>query len=706
MSHRLTFIQKFLVLFIVVCLFVMGFGCYYYLNQAAKIKQAELINLNVIANLKVNQIASWRQERIGDAIQSMENPLLVTALNNYLANPNNLELKTNLIHWMQGLQKASLYKVSILLDDQYRVQLIAGDKGQQIEPEIKQNCLLAATTKRIVLTDLNRLNSSSEIYMELIIPLFSNHDKCRGWVIFKIDPADFLYPLIQSWPTASPSAETLLVRKAGDFVLYLNELRHQKNTAFNLKCPLTQTTLPAVMAVQGKEGLVEGNDYRGIPVIGVIKPVPDTPWYMVSKIDKAEIYIPIQRYSQFMIVVLFLLFLVAFAVVYLLWRQQEFQYRTERLAVEQEKQALIHHYDYLSKYANDMVVLTRKEGQIIEVNDRLVATYGYSREELLNMNVRELYAPGQTSLLDIKIKYEGHVFEAIHQRKDGTMLPVEVSSRTIDRDGEIFHSAILRDITERKKAEREIRQLNQDLENRVIERTAQLEASNQELESFSYSVSHDLRAPLRHLEGYLSLLKTNLGPQLDEKSARYLETLSGASRKMAVLIDDLLSFSRMGRAEFQKSTVDFNQMVKTALQEYSGETKGRNIEWVIDPQLPIIQGDSGMLQLVMMNLIANAIKFSRTRNPAKIEIGQLQKTPDTVTIYVKDNGVGFDMNYINKLFNVFQRLHKTADFEGTGIGLANVRRIIGRHGGQVWAEGILDQGATFYFSLPINKETH
>jgi len=255
------------------------------------------------------------------------------------------------------------------------------------------------------------------------------------------------------------------------------------------------------------------------------------------------------------------------------------------------------------------------------------------------------------------------------------------------------------EISHREKAEAEIRRLNAELEQRVKERTAQLEQSNNELEAFAYSVSHDLRAPLRHVEGFVELLKKHASKRLDEKSQRFLNNISLSTEKLGMLIDDLLAFSRMGRAEMAKTQVDLKQVVNEVRWEFEPETKGRKVTWNIG-KMDKIYGDPSLLRQVVANLISNAIKFTRPRKEAHIEIGDLNSNDKESVIFIRDNGVGFDMNYSHRLFGVFQRLHSADDFEGTGIGLANVKRIINRHGGRVWAEGAVDNGATFYFSLP------
>jgi signal transduction histidine kinase len=250
---------------------------------------------------------------------------------------------------------------------------------------------------------------------------------------------------------------------------------------------------------------------------------------------------------------------------------------------------------------------------------------------------------------------------------------------------------IRHDITERRRVAAELQR-----------RGELLEAANKELEAFSYSVSHDLRAPLRHIDGYASLLRKAVGESLDEKAARYLQTISDSARQMGQLIDDLLVFSRMGRQEMLHTTVNLDQLIKSILYDLRLDLQGREISWRIDP-LPEVPGDPAMLRQVFMNLITNALKFTGTRPLAKIEIGIDRRTSSEVVVYVRDNGVGFDMQYAGKLFGVFQRLHRADEFEGTGIGLANVRRIVHRHGGRTWAEGTPGQGATFYVALPTRR---
>jgi PAS domain S-box-containing protein len=339
----------------------------------------------------------------------------------------------------------------------------------------------------------------------------------------------------------------------------------------------------------------------------------------------------------------------------------------------------------------DMLCIANFEGYFVRLSPTWTKTLGWSEAELKAKPFIELVHPddreatiGASAQLSEGQDVVG--FDNRYLCKDGTYKWLSWNSCALAKRGLIIAAA--RDITERKRAEEEMKQSAE-----------KLEAANKELEAFAYSVSHDLRAPLRHIDGFVNLLKRTAGPTLNETSTRYLQVITDSAKDMGRLIEDLLNFSRVSRAEMRKTAVALEPLVQEVIQKMQADARGRSVRWEIGT-LPEVQGDAALLRVVMTNLISNALKYTRPRPQTVIELGTVRGKGDEVILFVRDNGVGFDMQYANKLFGVFQRLHRPEEFEGTGIGLATVRRIVHRHGGRTWAEGKVGVGATFYFSLP------
>jgi PAS domain S-box-containing protein len=376
----------------------------------------------------------------------------------------------------------------------------------------------------------------------------------------------------------------------------------------------------------------------------------------------------------------------------------------ERLRQSEERIRLM--LENIEDYAIFMLDLG---GRIVSWNTGAERIHGYRAEEIVGQSFSRFYPEDKIrerfpeQLLVMAAEKGRSEDEGWRVRGDGARFWANAVINAIrTTQGELLGFVkVTRDITDRKEADERIQKLNEELKARAD----LLEEANRELESFSYSVSHDLRAPLRHIHGFVELLQKSRINEEDESSRRYLNIISRAAKEMGRLIDDLLAFSRTGRAEMHLVEIEMREIIDQIIHEREMECGGRRVTWEIKP-LPRVAGDPRLLRLVWTNLLDNALKYTRPREEARIEIGQLLRDSDhaagrELVFYVRDNGVGFDMQYASKLFGVFQRLHRAEDFEGTGIGLANVQRIIHRHGGRVWAEARVDSGATFYFSLPI-----
>ena len=497
-----------ILIFSLLSLGILGTGYFFYDYQLSSLKQEKLNELKTIADLKITQNVEWRYERLADATVIKEDPFLAARVNDLLKGNADPELKTEIIHRLKALLVYH-YQNIILIDPQGRVRLSVLGEEQSLGAYTKPLALEAMRTRKTIFSDFYRPNGSQAVRLSILVPILLSQgiEEVKvsvGAVLIQVD-THLLYSLIQSWPIVSRSAETMLIRREGNEVVVLNELRHLKGTPLTLRYSLQEANPLAAMVARGKEGTVEGVDYRGVPVVAVVARIPDSPWYLVVKIDAAEIYTPLRE--RFHLVLVLLIVLVAGAGVSLatIWSNQQARFYRQQYEMEKE------------------------------------------REEAL-------------------------------------------------------------------------KKLNEELEQRVKERTAQLEAANKELEAFSYSVTHDLKGPLMVIEGFSQRLVVKYSAKLGKEGIRMLNVVCTNTKRMDDLINDLLAFSRLGQQQIRKSIIDLSVLAKQVFQQFLVQAPERDLKLTID-DLPPALGDPNLINQVMVNLLANAVKYTRPEKIAVIEIG-------------------------------------------------------------------------------------
>ena len=875
------------VVFLVLALAASVIGLLLFQRQARDVRARTGTELTTVRVLKSAELSDWQADQMADADVLADDPVLSEAIERWIAAGQTLPAPFVVRSLVDTYQAMHGYERLTVLDTALRSAYSSPSGLPRAGKYTQRLASRAMKADRVQFSDLF-VDGRGRIALEYVAPIRDatpSPARVLGAYVLRIDPHDYIYPLLSSWPTGSRTAETLLVERRGRDVLYLNAPRTEGVGAVVMRRPVSQSGLPAAMAVRGKTGVVDGIDFSGEPVEASIGAVLGTPWFLVAKIDDREIDAALRTSALAAFGAVLSVILLGGLLLILFWGRRESRQLRRLYEAERGLRASEQQFELAFQDAPLGVSFTRLDGTVSRANAALADMLGFTPDELGGLTVAEITHPddreetaremratiageqdgfrvdkrylrkdgtplwttASVTLLrredgtpdhfvamieDISVERAGAerlarltllyrvlsaVDEAIVRAPDATALYAGVCRTLVDLGGfagawvavadehgvvrpaaeagpqneilsvkhlvlgdpvlgrapvcvaladgrtdvcvDLQHDArtapwhdwyekyglgtaaalpilvrgapvaaiavfspqvdafdaeelelfeqLAADVAfavetfrvdeERAQAERDLARLNRELEQRVLERTAELQASNKELEAFSYSVSHDLRSPLRALDGFSLALMEDYHDALDETAQDYLGRVRAASQRMGHLIDDLLMLSRVTRRDPAREQVDLAGLAREVVADLREGSPERRVE-VSMPKTLSASGDAALLRVVLENLLANAWKFTGRREVAHIEFG-VEDVDGARAYFVRDDGAGFDQSYADKLFAPFQRLHSADEFPGTGVGLATAERIVHRHGGRMWARGAIDSGAAFYFTL-------
>jgi signal transduction histidine kinase len=678
-----------IVLFLILCIVMVLFGLGYYQFESNRIKKIKLREIAAIGELKAKEIQHWRSERLSDARSLSNSSFVRKAVLGLLANKTDTNLIKEIVERFENKENERK-NVSILLIDTLENIVISSEKHiAEIFPATKRALTQSSMTGKPIFSNLY-LGPNQNVIFDIVTPIISFQQKNVAYIIIRYHASTYLYPLIESWPIPSKSSETVLAMREGDSVVFLNNLKFVPNSALRLKTTINRTDVPAVQAVLGRVGTFNGKDYRGVAVIADVRPVPDSPWIIVSKIDKSE-GLKELRYRVF-VIILFVCAFIGSSIFFFystikrnqaeLYKQMFHHEQDSNLLISISEEKFRTLFENITEGVALHEMVNNESGEaidyrVIDVNPAFTHHTGLSREMALGKLGTELYQTTPPPFFDeyygvAKTRNPYH-FETFFPPMQKQFMISAISPR-IGQFATVFE-----DITERKRIEDELRK------------------KNEELARFIYTVSHDLKSPLVTIKSFTTYLKEDIQSDNKEAIAKDMGYINNAADKMAMLLDELLELSRVGRKGNPKTEIAFQDVVKSALDLVAGRISDNKVNITVSEQPIILFGDPQRLIQLFQNLIDNSVKFMGTQKNPAIEIGTVTRNNE-ILLFVRDNGSGIDPRYSHKLFGLFEKLDTSSN--GTGIGLALVKRIVETHKGTIWFESDgPEKGTIFYFKL-------
>jgi len=669
------------IVFFLLSIGILTTGYLYYKNQENYLKKDKQQELAGIIALKIEQIISWRQERIDFASAIMDDPLFTMRVRDFLKGKPKPIFKKQILERLTALASYQFQSVA-LIDPQGNVRLSFPTSLQELTPYLKSLTRQVILAKKVVFSDLY-LEDNSKVMLSVLTPLLvieRNEKVVVGVILMRIEPYQFLYPLIKSWPTPSLTGETELLRREGKEVVFLNELRHRKNIPLDLRVHLNTPNLLEAMFARGKKGIVEGIDYRGIPVLAAVGLIPDSPWFLVAKIDIDEIYAPLQKRSREVAFLLITLIACAGVCVAYFWRNQQIKFYRREYQAERERRAVAQRYEYLTRFANDIILVTDQSLKIVEANNQAVASYGYERDELLKLYLIDLYRPGSEHVLSTIMRHVedkgGLIFETIQRRKDGTIFPAEISLRLLEVEGQKLFQEIIRDITERKLAEEKLMESEKNLRRLTSQL---LSAQEDERKRISMELHDELGHALLALKLQLESVEEQLLPHqisLKDEVGKMLGGIYGTIEKVRRLYLDLSP----GDLEDLGLTTSLHSL----FDDFADLQK--QITWTI--KLNHLDGLFPLsTQTAIYRIVQEALTNIGKHDKPNHVLTEIKREKQGVKFIIEDDGIGFEWSKVV--------------IEKKTLGLLAMEERVKILGGsfELWSRA--NQGTKISFTIPI-----